>query len=149
LQGKYEPTKVEAKLQDLVRERKLASRMTRENNQLVVSLEIPVTSNPIPGFPASVFVAVAGSDAILVAFEKSTLVDAIARKAAKGVRPGLPVEPYLGKLNLDASFAVIAVPPPSLTVPQAALAGATLVEGSVKFTDGLSVRWTCTTPEGD
>ncbi len=145
-QGKFDPDRVRRQFQELARTRKSGVRLSWENDYALLSVEVPHSTQPIPGVPGNALIANSGPEFILAAFEKETLLPALTR-AAIAPTNNAPV-PMLEKLDANAAISWVALVPPSLAAPKAAFAGGDQVFGTIELTHGFVAKSTITTTKG-
>jgi hypothetical protein len=138
IMGKIDPAKVDAKMQQHIRERRMPVRPFREENRPCFALETPVGLNPIPGLPATVFVSTR-DDGIIVTFDQETLLLFL-----RPIEPGKSVHerfgPYKDALATQTSVVAACSPPESLTGTDALLTGVKTILANAVVEDGLKVN---------
>lgn len=145
-QGKFDPDRLRRQFQELARVRKSTVRLSWENERAVLSVDVPHSVQPIPGVPGTVLIADAGSNAIIAAFEKETLLPALARGPARV--PNNTPAPMLAKLDTSAAISWVAIVPQSLAAPKGALAGGDQVFGHIDVKKGFAAKCTITATQG-
>jgi hypothetical protein len=145
-QGKFDPDRLQRQFTELARTRKATARLTWEGEHAVLSTEVPTAMQPVPGVPGTMLVARSGNEYIFAAFEKETLLPALARAAANPA--GDPAVPMLEKLDAEAAISWVALIPESLAAPKAAFAGGDQVFGAIKLDRGVVANCTITATKG-
>jgi hypothetical protein len=119
LEGRFVPTKLETRMQELAKERRFASRVFRENEGklLVISFEAPIASSPIPGFPTTLFAAVLGPETIIVAFDRETIVEAASQKSwVSGTRTTLAFHVAIWPKSEASTLSLVAGSTPAFLI---------------------------------
>jgi hypothetical protein len=136
--GKAGAAQLDAKLQQHIRERRMAVRPFREENRPCYSLETPVGLNPIPGLPATVFVS-ARDDGIIVTFDQETLTLLLRPiEATKSARERFAA--HKDALAAPNGFVAACSPPESLTATDGLLAGVKSIVADAVVEDGLTIK---------
>lgn len=134
IEGKLNPGTIEAKLNEIGRERKFIVRRSREQNRNVFELETPVGWLPVPGLPLKLHLA-AGEEAFLVASDRDTLLKALRKPAAE---VGRKFEPFADVWKQPV--AAVLLTPDVLAAPDAALAGVSSATFELSLTDAVNAR---------
>ena len=136
--GKIDAAKVEAKMQQHIRDRHYSVRPFRDGNTACYSLETPVGMYPIPGLPATTFVSTR-NDGIVIAFDEATLTGLLRpTDATKTLRERFAN--HKAVLESESGIVGACAPPDALTAADALLAGVKAVELEVSVTDSMIVK---------
>jgi hypothetical protein len=136
--GKIDPAKVDAKMQQHIRDRRFAVRPFRQDDKSCYSLETPVGLNPIPGLPVTTFVS-ARQEGMVIAFDELTLA-ALLRLQNPDEAPRDRFANYKAVLEGEAGIVGVLLPPETLTAANALLAGVKAVELEVTVTDSINAK---------
>jgi hypothetical protein len=134
IEGNLNPGAIEARLNEIGRERKFIVRPSREQNRNLFEMESPVGWLPIPGLPLKLHLA-AGDDAFLVASDRDTLLKALRKPAAEA---GRRFEPFADLWKQPV--AAVLLTPDVLAAPDAALAGVASATFELSLTDAVIAR---------
>lgn len=137
--GKFDAVKFEQKMQQHVRDRRYAARGFRAEESDCFALETPVGLNPIPGLPASLFLAMK-KDTVVIAFDQPTLQSLL--RSPGGDRKVVRERFADCKSALESESAIVGalVPPESMTASSALLWGIKSVHLEVDVSDTFNAR---------
>lgn len=134
INGRFEPGRVEGRLNEWVRDKRFSARAVKDDPRSYFSIDLPVGSVPIPGWPTTLHIAVAGND-VIAATEPETLKLSLTKSAG-------PTKERFASVPTRWDRPVVAAiaTPPALMTNGALLAGVPAIAADVTVTDALAVR---------
>ena len=149
VEGRFDPTKVQAKLDELSKDPKNNLQATKEGVATIFQVNIPPQAIPNPAIPSQFWLTVLDTSFLAVAADKAALQEALAKKSgARKAEIKKDVTDLIGKINSKETASVVVVPPPEVLAGSPA-AGLKTVTGGVTVSDGVKTDILLSTKDAD
>jgi hypothetical protein len=148
LQGSFDPAKVQAKLQQLAKEKKNLEAVS-EDGATMFQGKIAMPAMPNPAVPSKYVLTVLDNQFIAFASDKAALKEALAKKSGSR-KPTVKkdVTELIEKINPKETASLVVVPPAELTAG-GPVAGLTTITGGVTVGDGVTTDILLATKDAD
>lgn len=149
LEGRFNPAKVQARLEELAIDPKNNLRVSKEGGSTFFQITIPQQTIPNLAIPNQFLITLLDGDFIAVALDKEALIESLAKKAgSRKATNKKEVLELVGKINPKETASVVVVPAPEM-LANGPLSGLTTVTGGITVSDGVKTDLKLTAKDAD